>query len=861
MKNCLLFCCFLIATTLVAQKKPLSYYLPDNIEYDKNIPTPESFFGFQVGEQHLSHDQIVAYMHELDRVSDRITLEVVGRSYEFRPLMVLTITLPENHQNLAKIRADHVALTDPSVSGSLDIAKIPAVVYQGYSIHGNEPSGANAGVLAAYFWAAAQGKEVEETLRNVVILHDPAFNPDGIQRFSQWVNMHRAKNLVSDPASREFSEFWPYGRTNHYWFDLNRDWLVAQMPESRGRVRVFHEWKPNVLTDHHEMGSQATFFFQPGVPSRVNPFTPKKNQELTAKIGEFHAKALNKIGSMYYTKQGYDDFYYGKGSTYPDVNGAVGILFEQASSRGHAQRTTNGVLTFPFTVRNQLTTSFSTVEAAKNLRADLLSFQRDFYKNAADEAKRDTRKGYIFGDKYDASRVFHFLEILKRNQIKVYELGQNAQGFEKGKAFVVPTEQQQYRLIKASFEKYTEGVGGFFADSLFYDISAWTLPMAFNLTCKNVDGALAPALLGKEIATLEQPVGSISGGQSSYGYVFEWDDFYAPQLLSTLLKDDLLAKVMMAKTKIELNESAIREFERGAIFIPAQNQPKSADYIFNAIQNAVKKTGVTVFCLKTGLATEGVDLGGPSAVTVRRPNVALLVGEGVNNNDAGEIWHLLDQRYDVPCVLLDQMNLRNSLSSYTHIVLVDGNYGSPVASKLKDYTENGGTLIAFGRAVKFLKSNELAHFDLKQVKENKGENKRRPYANLENDEGAHVIGGAIFEAEADLTHPLLFGFHESKIPVFRGDTIFMEPTRNVYATPLAYTSNPLLSGYVSQRNKELAKNAASIVVSSANSGRSICMIDNPAFRAFWFGTNKLFANMIFFSNLIQSNALEQPKKK
>ncbi|NJN34865.1 MAG: zinc carboxypeptidase, partial [Saprospiraceae bacterium] len=280
------------------------------------------------------------------------------------------------------------------------------------------------------------------------------------------------------------------------------------------------------------------------------------------------------------------------------------------------------------------------------------------------------------------------------------------------------------------------------------------------------------------------------------------------------------------------------------------------------IQNAVKKTGVTVYPLKTGLATEGVDLGGPSASDSAPARiVALLVGEGVNNNDAGEIWHLLDQRYDVPCVLLDQANLRNNLSSYTHIVLVDGNYSSSVASKLKDFAGGGGTLIAFGRATKFLKINELAHFELKQPKENKAESKRRPYSNLENDEGAQVIGGAIFEAEADLTHPLLFGFRESKIPVFRGDTIFMQPTRNAYATPLTYTANPLLSGYLSQKNKELAKNAASIVVSSANGGRSICMIDNPAFRAFWFGTNKLFANMIFFSNLIQSNALEQPKKE
>ena len=275
MKNLIAFLCLSLCCSIsYGQKKELNYYLSESTTYDKTIPTPEAFFGFQIGEQHLSHDQIVAYMRELDRLSDRITLKIVGRSYEFRPLMVLTITSPDNHRRLEEIRAEHLKLTDPSVSAGLDVSKMPIVVYQGHSIHGNEASGANAGVLAAYHWAAAQGEAVEAALRDEIILFDPCFNPDGVQRFSQWANMHKSNNLVTDPSDREFSEVWPYGRTNHYWFDLNRDWLVSQQPESVGRVGVFHDWKPNILTDHHEMGSNGTFFFMPGEPSRVNPYTP-----------------------------------------------------------------------------------------------------------------------------------------------------------------------------------------------------------------------------------------------------------------------------------------------------------------------------------------------------------------------------------------------------------------------------------------------------------------------------------------------------------------------------------------------------------------------------------------------------------
>jgi hypothetical protein len=842
-----------------SQKKPLNYYLSDNTTYDKAIPTPEEFFGFQIGEQHVSHDLLITYMRELDRLSDRITLQVVGRSFENRPMVYMVITSVENHKKIEQIRTDHVKLTDPSVSSSLDVSKMPIVVYQGHSIHGNEPSGANAGILAAYHWAAGQGKEVEETLNDVVILFDPAFNPDGLQRFSQWVNMHKGKNLVSDPNSREFSEVYPYGRTNHYWFDLNRDWLVGQQPESKGRINVFHEWKPNILTDHHEMGSNATFFFMPGEPTRVNPYTPKKNQELTSKIAQFHAKALNKIGSMYYTKTGFDDFYYGKGSTYPDINGAIGILFEQASSRGHLQRTINGLLSFPFTIRNQLTTSFSTIEAAKNLRVEILNFQRDFYKNAASEAKQDTRKAYVFGDKYDKSRMFHFVEIMKRNRIKVYELNQNTAGFEKGAAYIVPTDQQQYKLIKASFETYLQGKNGFFTDSLFYDISTWTLPMAFGLDCKAIDGAaFSQNLLGKEATDMTFPTGEIVGGKSEYGYVFAFDDYYAPHLLNSLLKEDLVVKVMTSPSKIETNTEGGYHCDYGTIFLPTQNQSKSSDAIFASLQNAVKKTGVKMYALKTGLATEGTDMGSPSAMTIRKPNVAMLVGDGISNNDAGEIWHQLDTRYDMNLVLLDVANLgRVNMSSYTTVILADGTYSAAVASKLKEFTSNGGVIIAFGRAVRFLKLNDMANVDFKSSKSS--EKGRRPYSKFEDDAGSNVIGGAIFEAEADLTHPLLFGYHANKIPVFRSDTLFMELPSNAYAAPLVYTQNPLVSGYLKPKWLDVAKQSPAILVSASGGGKAICMIDNPNFRAFWYGTNKLMANMIFFGNLIQSGTVESSR--
>ncbi|MBM3440157.1 MAG: zinc carboxypeptidase, partial [Bacteroidetes bacterium] len=223
---------------------------------------------------------LVQYMKAIDAVSERVSLQVTGTTHEGRQQLALFITSPENHARLEQIRQNHLQLSNPDRSEALNTADMPLVVWIGCSIHGNEPSGANMSLLLAYHLAAAQGTAVDELLRNTVIILDPSFNPDGLNRFASWVNTHKSATAVTDPNAREFNEVWPGGRTNHYYFDLNRDWLPAQQPESRNRLQVFHSWRPNILTDHHEMGSNASFFFQPGVPSRVNPNTPKKNQAL-----------------------------------------------------------------------------------------------------------------------------------------------------------------------------------------------------------------------------------------------------------------------------------------------------------------------------------------------------------------------------------------------------------------------------------------------------------------------------------------------------------------------------------------------------------------------------------------------------
>ncbi|HEY1113893.1 MAG TPA: M14 family metallopeptidase [Chitinophagaceae bacterium] len=844
---CLLFsaCCL--------QAQDLGYYLPDSVQYNPAIPKPKEVIYHEVGEWHVTHDRLVSYMKAVAAAApDRVKLQTMGLTYEQRPQVLLIITSPKNHQNLEQIRQHHLLLSDPSQSASVNIENMPAVVWVGHSIHGNEQSGTNASLVSAYYLAAAQGKAIDDLLEKVVILFDPSFNPDGMQRFSTWVNQHRGKNLVTDPNSREFNEVWPGGRFNHYWFDLNRDWLPAVHVESQNRLKVFHDWKPNVLTDHHEMGSNATFFFQPGVPSRVNPLTPEKNQELTGKIGRYHAAFLDRIGSLYYTREGYDDFYYGKGSTYPDVNGAIGILFEQASSRGHAQQTANGVLRFPFTIRNQFVTTLSTLEAARHLRTELLAFQRDFYRSVQDEAKGAPVKAYVFGDEKDRAKSEEFITMLRRHQIDVYNLGSHIKAdgvaFTKEASYIVPAAQTQHRLIWAIFEKTLN-----YKDSLFYDITAWTMPLAFGLSHAELKGAqYNTGLLGEKYSPVKKAPGALV--RSNYAYLLEWNELYAPAALYELQNRGVLARVATNPFEMVVNGGR-RQFGYGTIALPVQMQTLTADQLYGAVQEVQQKYGLSFQSLTTGSVLGGSDLGSNRFVTLTKPSIAMVAGTGVNPLDAGEFWHLMDQRFNIPVSHLEpaQVN-RVDLNKYNTLVLVSGNYSELNKDKLKAWIQGGGNLVVMEEAVQWAAQSGLSSVIFKKVKGAVDSARSLPYTDKDQVEGAQAMRGAIFRAEIDQTHPLAYGYTQPYVSLFKANRVYMERSRNPFASPLVYKSNPLQSGWLSQQNYEGVKNSAAVIVDGVGSGKVISIADNPNFRGFWLGGNKLMMNALFFGRIIDTRS-------
>ena len=692
---------------------------------------------------------------------------------------------------------------------------------------------------------------MKNLLKKTIILLDPSINPDGYSRFSQWVNQFKSNVSITDPNNLEHNEPWPGGRTNHYWVDLNRDWLLLQQPESKERLSRFHQWLPNILTDHHEMGSDGTFFFQPGIPSRNNPDTPEETFLLTDKISTYHAAALDRIGSLYYARETFDDFYYGKGSTYPDINGGIGILFEQASSRGHARQTNHGVLTFPFTIRNQFTTSLSTLEAGNQLRIELLKHQRNFYIQSEKEAGDDPVKAYLVDAQGDPVRLFHFSKILEQHQIALFQLQENllinGHLYEQENTLVIPTLQKQYKLIRNLFEKTVS-----FQDSLFYDVSAWTLPSAFDLPYDELDEKQLKSLhLNPCEPEAAFPTGKLRG-ESSYGYLIRWDQYNSPMALYYLQEKGI--NVFAAGKRFTTADG--NYFKEGTLFIPVQNQSIQENTLKYYLSDISVTAGIDIYPVSSGYSTEGIDLGSPNMEILKKPRILLLVGDGVSSYEAGEVWHLLDIRYRIPVSLvsLEQFNSTN-LNDYNKIIMVNGSYnqmGDQKKEDLKKWLENGGQIIAIKGGAKWLANQQMAFIEFRQPVSDSMEQKK--YEDLDKDRGAQAIGGSIFKTRIDLSHPLCYGYPDEEVCIFKDDKYFFERSKNPYNNPVVYEKEPLVSGYISRINYEKIKNASAIVVSSIGRGKTICFSDDPNFRDFWFGTNRLFFNALFLGDLIRSDS-------
>ncbi|WP_158772001.1 M14 metallopeptidase family protein [Paraglaciecola sp. L1A13] len=851
-RGCFLGFVSLILFSFSAQALIDSDYLPNNTQFRDDIPSPSQVIGAPVGEWHVRHDQLVEYMRILAAKSDRVSILETGRSHENRPLLLLTFSSAKNQQNLASIRQQHV-----SSFGQKSAPDQPLVLWMGYSVHGDESSGANAALLIAYYLAAAKGEAVEALLDNNVVLMEPSINPDGLARFAQWANGNRGQQLVADPNHREHQQPWPSGRTNHYLFDLNRDWLLLTHPESQARIAQFHRWRPHVLTDFHEMGTNSSYFFQPGIASRNNPWTPARNTELTAELAKFHAAALDKTKQLYFTQEAYDDFYYGKGSTYPDAQGSIGILFEQASSRGHKQESIHGVLNFSDTIQNQVTTSLSTFTGAQANKAALLAYPEQFTAQTNKLIKDDKTVGYLLSESQDASRFAQLKSILQQHQIKFSYLDKEVSVddtvYQPLSSIFVPLNQPQYRLVKSLFSERKS-----FNDNSFYDVSSWNLPLAFNIQYSPVERKLWRNIPVNDEQNASAKQLTAIDGKDAYAFGFSWQDSNAPKLLYRLLAGGVKVKIAGSDFAALTTQGNI-SFTAGSVLIPlALKQPDNLESLLNegAAQSEIK-----IWSILSGLTAQGIDIGSRDMHGLKTPQVLLVGGEGTSQYEVGEAWHYLDTVVEMPVTMTDLSRLpRLDLTRYSHIIWVSGNYADvpeKTVRTLEKWLSAGGVMIGQRTGAKWLadkdwlKASFFSQDEIKRAFSTTDLN----YADRNQLAAKRRIAGAVFDTQLDLSHPLTFGFTRSHLPSFKNSTVVMRVPKTPFVTVGRYTSTPLMSGYAADELQALVSKSASIVANSVGKGKVIAFVDDPNFRGYWRGTRRLLSNAIFMSNLI---ATDQP---
>lgn len=842
---------------LFAQRYDLHYYLPDDIRtFSENIPSPEKYFGFEVGTQHITYDQLVSYMRELDRVSDRIEILESGRTYENRPMLYMFISTPENIRNRETIREKNLQLAKPELSGKLDLQNMPVVNWLGYSVHGNEATGMNASVIVAYMLAASEDEFVKNILQNNLIILVPSINPDGGNRYANWVNANKNLTSNSDENAREFREPAPSSRSNHYWFDLNRDWLLAQHPESKSRLEIFYKWLPTMVNDYHEQGNATGTFFSPGIRNSTNPLIPDENWLLTKKISAYHSKMLGKIGSMHFSKEDFDDFYTGKGSTLPDLSGAIGILYEQPNPRG-VTRERNGItITLAAMVRNQVYCSISALMASTELKTEMLGFQRRFFADRKKMADTDPVKGYLFGSSKDISLSLEFIDMLRAHDIKVHELSKavtiNGKSFEPGSAWVVPAGQQQYSVLKTMFERLTT-----FRDTTFYDISAWTVPLAMNISYAELRDQVKIA--GAEISGTEQ----IRNGKSlepvkisNYIYFMEMNDYFSYRLLYSLMDKGIILK-SSDKPFSFYADGAEREFSRGTISIPVVEQRMSPQEVNRTINEALNETGnknLKIFSCEAGQSAGDTDPGSNHFRVISKPSIAILTGKGASYGSAGELWHLLDFRYRIPVSLIDWDSFESmNLDKYNVIVINSALRMTKEATALLSAwaKRDGKTIIATGTA--YRTTNELGLSNIETVREKSAGDTTRQgtYEEYLDLRKTTRVNGVIMNAKIDLSSPVAFGLESAEIPLFKNRDIVIAEPKSRYVTPVRYTSNPLMAGYLQTRYSDMFKSTPAILT-----GKGVVYFsDEPYFRAYWLGSSRLFMNAIFFREFMVREAL------
>ncbi|MCH8490269.1 MAG: peptidase [Oceanicaulis sp.] len=827
--------------------EPARFFQVEGVEYDPSVTVFEAHAGYEIGERVVRYDDLLNYVRHLADTSDRLSVEEIGRSHQGRPILKFTITSPENHARLEEIRDAHLA----RLRGNAPADAAPIVVWINYGVHGAETSSMDAAIPFLHHFAAARGEAIEETLANTVILATVTHNPDGHARRIDHVERFSSRVPVTDEA-HEIHNLWGLARVNHYGFDLNRQWLLLTQPEAVAITSAWQAWKPMVTGDYHEMGHNSPYYFHPGTETRRNPLIQVRARELTYEIARRHAAFMDSEARLYATQEVFDNFYIGKGSTYPQLSGSLGILFEAGAARGGQIMSEHGLVTNPDNVRTQFRTALTTIQGALDIKDDLIAFQRDFFTENARQAAAANAQAWVFTAPGDPERARRFVRLLRTHGIDVYRAARDIRAssgaYAAGESYVVPARQLQHRLIRGIFERFTE-----FEENVFYDVSGWTLPLAYNLQYDGLPGGMFQSL----------PLGELAEGafqsapapdRAPYGYVFDWSHSFAPRALNRVLEAGLMARAASEPFTLVTTEGD-REFGRGSVFVPLARQDKTPAQIHAIMETIAREDGVPVSAAATGLTRNiGRDLGAWTVFrTLTAPTVVIAFDDGISWNDAGEMWWTLDHQHEMGALMVPKSRLaRLDWTQYTHLILPGGNASLDDSTKdtVMRWVRGGGTLIAARQGAEWAERNLLDIEAPESQAEPRDPALRLNFSDMQVRDAEHILAGAIFETDLDVSHPIGWGYSARRLPVNRNTSFTLSRPDDPFSVPVQYAQRPLMSGYASQRRLTEIAGTPAVTVHRPGRGAVILFADNPVFRATYPGTERLLMNAIFFSTLM-----------
>jgi len=814
------------------------------------LQSPDEFLGYELGERWTPHHRVVSYVNHVAENSDLATVHPYGTTNQHRELVYLVVTSAENHSNIEEIRLNNLRLTGLQPGEATPNRK--AIVWLAYNIHGNETSSSEAAMKTLYELVNPANLESKEWLRDAVVIIDPMMNPDGRDRYVNWFNGIVGSEMNPNPESREHNEPWPGGRSNHYYFDMNRDWAWQTQKESRYRIAIYQEWMPHVHVDLHEMGYNSPYYFAPAAEPFHKVITDWQ-REFQTTIGKNHTRHFDEEGLLYYTREVFDLFYPSYGDTWPTYNGAIGMTYEQGggSRAGIGVITEEGdTLTLKDRLYNHYLSSMSTVEVTANHADRVVSEFAKFFDDAVNNPA-GTYKTFVVKADNNPDKINHLLRFLDGQKIRYgtagssrntrgynYKTGQTERVSISAGDIVVNVRQPQGQLARVFFEPNPE-----LADSLTYDITTWEAHYRFGLDGYALESDIRPDM---NISPEDFRQVTRTGAEKPYAYVARWTGMDDARFLAEITKQGVRSRFSTVDFQMEGNS-----YKRGTLIITRGNNNHLGDAFDEIVEAAAEKHERSLYGAPTGFVESGSDFGSNRVSFIEKPKIALVLGEGTSSLNAGEIWHFFDQQLQYPATLINTDDfMRFDLDSYNTLVLPSGSYNGVLTDnameKLSAWVRGGGTLITIGNTNQLFTNRNGFQLTRKyaETEEPAMDKMLAPYADRVRRNISSSTSGSAFKVTLDTTHPLAFGYDQEyfTLKLSADSYSYLESGWNVGTV----REGAYRSGFAGAKAKPMIENSLSFGVQSYGRGQVVYMIDNPLFRGFWENGKLLFVNSLFF---------------